>query len=97
MDEFDVAVEVGQQALFVCLKVSIPLLVIGLVVGLFVSILQAVTQIQEQTLSFVPKILAVIVLLVVLLPWFLTVMVSYTSGLFTNLDVFHVLRQVVGG
>ena len=96
MDEIDLAVEIGKQALYITLKISIPLLAIGLVVGLAVSIIQAITQIQEQTLSFVPKILAVVLLLAILLPWFIAVMVNYSEGLFTDLNVFHAVRTVVG-
>ena len=81
-------VEIGRQALYVTLQLSIPLLVVGLVVGLAVSIVQAVTQIQEQTLSFVPKILAVVGILFALLPWMILVIVNYAEGLFTSLDRF---------
>jgi flagellar biosynthetic protein FliQ len=84
----DTAVELGRQALYVTLQLSIPLLMVGLVVGLVVSIVQAVTQIQEQTLSFVPKILAVVGILFALLPWMILIIVNYTEDLFRSLDRF---------
>ncbi len=71
--------DILRGALLVVLKISLPLLGIGLVVGLAVSLLQAVTQIQEQTLSFIPKILAVVVTMMALAPLFLTWMVEYTG------------------
>ena len=82
------AVELGRQALYVTLQLSIPLLAVGLVVGLVVSLVQAVTQIQEQTLSFVPKILAVVAILFAMLPWMILIIVNYTEDLFTSLDRF---------
>ncbi|XID95114.1 flagellar biosynthesis protein FliQ [Paenibacillaceae bacterium WGS1546] len=73
------------QALFTVLKVSAPMLVIALAVGLIVSIFQATTQIQEQTLAFVPKIIAVFIAVLIFGPWILNVMVDFTSRLLGNL------------
>ncbi|TJY43175.1 flagellar biosynthesis protein FliQ [Cohnella pontilimi] len=73
------------QALYVVLKASAPMLGIGLIVGLIVSIFQATTQIQEQTLAFVPKIVAVFVAVLVFGPWILNVLVDFTSRLLGNL------------
>lgn len=73
------------QALFTVLKVSAPMLVIALAVGLTVSIFQATTQIQEQTLAFVPKIIAVFIAVLIFGPWILNVMVDFTSRLLGNL------------
>jgi flagellar biosynthetic protein FliQ len=67
------------------MKVGGPLLLVGLTIGLLVSIFQAVTQIQEQSLSFIPKIIGVAVLLVVLGPWMLHQLVSYTQNLFESI------------
>ena len=67
------------------LIISGPLLIIALVVGLLVSIFQATTQIQEQTLAFVPKIVAVLLGLVIFGPWMLSHMTSYTSDILSNL------------
>lgn len=73
------------QALFTILKVSAPMLGLGLLVGLIVSIFQATTHIQEQTLAFIPKIVAVFVAILIFGPWILNVMVDFTSRLLGNL------------
>ena len=75
------AVGWGREAIILTLKLSLPLLLIGLVVGVVISILQAATQVQEQTLSFVPKIVAVVGALFIGLPWFLTQLIEYTQKL----------------
>ena len=77
----DVVVNLATEAMAIALKVALPLLLVGLVVGLIVSIIQAVTQIQEQTLTFIPKILATIVVMVVAGPWMLDQLLSYTAEL----------------
>ncbi|GIO83830.1 flagellar biosynthetic protein FliQ [Paenibacillus faecis] len=74
------------QAVYTVLKVSAPMLVIGLVVGLIISIFQATTQIQEQTLAFVPKIVAVLLALLMFGPWILTTLVDFTYGILNNLS-----------
>ena len=81
----DVVISLATQAMNVAFKVAMPLLLAGLVVGLVVSIFQAVTQIQEQTLSFIPKILATIAVLVVGGPWMLDQLLSYTRDLWTSI------------
>jgi len=78
-------VDAGREALLTALKLAVPLLAVGLVVGLSVSILQAVTQIQEQTLAFIPKILAVVATLLFLMPWMLSTVVEYTRGILLQL------------
>jgi flagellar biosynthetic protein FliQ len=69
----------------VTMKVALPMLLVALVVGLLISILQAVTQIQEQTLSFIPKILALVAVLLVGGPWMLNQLLSYTTDLWTQI------------
>lgn len=76
------------QALYTVLKASAPMLVIALVVGLIISIFQATTQIQEQTLAFVPKILAVFIALLIFGPWILTTLVDFTYGILNNLSSY---------
>ncbi|MFC4307409.1 flagellar biosynthesis protein FliQ [Cohnella boryungensis] len=76
------------QALYTVLKVSAPMLVIALVVGLLVSIFQATTQIQEQTLAFVPKIIAVFLALLIFGPWILNILVDFTTHLLGNLEKY---------
>jgi len=81
----DQATDVLQQMLFLALLISAPMLVIGLVVGIVISLVQAVTQIQEQTLTFVPKITAMIVAATMLMPWIGQHLLEYTSRMFTTL------------
>ncbi|MCH1640556.1 flagellar biosynthesis protein FliQ [Paenibacillus timonensis] len=76
------------QVVYTVLKVSAPMLLIGLAVGLLVSIFQATTQIQEQTLAFVPKIVAVLVALLLFGPWILTTLVDFTYGILNNLSSY---------
>jgi len=68
---------VGQQGLMLLLMVSAPILIVVLVVGLLVSVFQAATQINESTLSFVPKIVAAVVVLAIAGPWMMTTLVEY--------------------
>jgi flagellar biosynthetic protein FliQ len=79
----DTVVNLASQAMSLSLKIAGPLLLVGLVIGLLVSIFQAVTQIQEQSLTLIPKIVGVAVVIVVLGPWMLGQLVSYTSALYT--------------
>ncbi|MBI1319898.1 MAG: flagellar biosynthesis protein FliQ [Candidatus Hydrogenedens sp.] len=80
MDVDDI-VALGQQAVLITLLASAPMLIAGMVVGLLISIVQSVTQIQEITLSFVPKIVAVMVVFVLFLPWMSDLMVEYFQEL----------------
>lgn len=75
----------GQQALYVMVALATPLLLTALVVGLVVSILQAATQINEMTLSFIPKLLAIVAALVIAGPWMLTFFVDYVRRLFESI------------
>jgi flagellar biosynthetic protein FliQ len=81
----DTVVSLSTQAMSLALKISIPLLGVGLIVGVLISIIQAVTSIQEQTLSFIPKVLAMAVVLVVGGPWMLNQLLSYTSELWQSI------------
>lgn len=81
----DFIIGLAGQAVYTVLKVSAPMLLMGLVVGLIISIFQATTQIQEQTLAFVPKIVAVLVSLIIFGPWILTTMVDFTFNILDNL------------
>lgn len=76
---------IGKDTIEVILMLSAPVLLAGMAVGLAVSIFQAVTQIQETTLSFVPKILAVFLVLLALAPWMMEVILRFTSQIFTNI------------
>ncbi|MDT3424529.1 flagellar biosynthetic protein FliQ [Paenibacillus forsythiae] len=70
------------------LEVSAPMLVLGLVVGLIISVFQATTQIQEQTLAFVPKIVAVLLALLLFGPWIITKLVDFTTQILGNLHMY---------
>ncbi|WP_053219655.1 flagellar biosynthesis protein FliQ [Virgibacillus senegalensis] len=84
----DFVISLAQQGIYTILMVTGPLLILALVVGLLVSIFQATTQIQEQTLAFIPKIVAVLVGLVFFGPWMLTRMVEFAANIFQNLNQF---------
>ena len=81
----DVVISLATQAMNVAFKVAMPLLLAGLVVGLIVSVFQAVTQIQEQTLAFIPKIVAIAAVLVILGPWMLGQVLTYTTDLYNSI------------
>ena len=81
----DTVVTLATQAMSLALKISMPLLGVGLIVGVLISIIQAVTSIQEQTLSFIPKVLAMAAVLVIGGPWMLNQLLSYTSELWTSI------------
>jgi flagellar biosynthetic protein FliQ len=83
--ENEFVLEVVNQAIKITLMLSAPMLIAALVVGVLVSIFQAVTQINEQTLSFIPKILVIIATLVIFSPWMMETMVTYTQELFTSI------------
>jgi flagellar biosynthetic protein FliQ len=76
---------IGRQALELTLLVSAPLLLAALGVGLLVSVFQAATQINEMTLSFIPKLVAILVMLVLAGPWMITMMVDYMRRLLESL------------
>jgi flagellar biosynthesis protein FliQ len=78
-------ITIGQQALYVMLVLSAPLLLVALIVGLVVSILQAATQINEMTLSFIPKLVAMVAALVIAGPWMITYYVEYVRRLFESI------------
>jgi len=84
MDQ-DTVVTLATQAMSLALKISLPLLGVGLIVGVLISIIQAVTSIQEQTLAFIPKVVAMAVVLVVGGPWMLNQLLSYTAELWTSI------------
>jgi flagellar biosynthetic protein FliQ len=72
----------------IVLQIALPILFVAMVVGLLVSIFQATTQINEMTLTFVPKILAVIAVMVLLMPWMIRIMVEFTTKMFNSMDGF---------
>lgn len=80
--------DMTQQALYLIIKVSIPVLLVSLVIGLLISIFQTVTSIQEQTLTFVPKIIGVFLALMLLGNWMLNNMVDFTTQLWSDFSLY---------
>lgn len=86
----DTVIKLAEQSIYMIIIISAPMLLIALGVGLIVSVFQAMTQIQEQTLAFIPKILAVFLSLVIFGPWMLTLLLDFTR------DLFQQLPQLIG-
>lgn len=84
----DFVVSLGRDTMQLTLLLAAPLLGAGLLVGLVIAILQSVTQIQEITLTFIPKIIAVMIALVIFLPWMLSLLTSFTVNLITNIPLY---------
>ena len=80
--------EITRNMLLTALLVASPVLVTALVVGLFVSIMQAITQIHEMTLTFIPKILSIVTMLLILIPWILRTLVTYAVGNFKSMNSY---------
>ena len=85
------AIERSRGALSTAIELALPVMVVGLAVGVIVSVFQAMTQVHDQTLSFIPKILAMVAVILLLLPWFLKVMEGYSRTVFEQLGdgFFH--------
>ncbi len=83
--DIEIAVELCRRALALAMQIGLPILTVGLVVGLVVSVAQAATQIQEQTLSFIPKMAAMVAAVFLLLPWVLSVVTTYTHQVLSRL------------
>jgi flagellar biosynthetic protein FliQ len=84
----ETVITIAEEGIWMVLLICGPLLILALVVGLIVSIFQATTQIQEQTLAFVPKIVAVLLGIIFFGPWMLSQLLSYTTDIFSNLTRF---------
>ena len=82
--DLDLSIELIRRALMLVLLLSAPILIAGLVVGLGISLIQAVTQIQEQSLSFIPKIVAMFAVAVLTLPWVGRHLIDFATELFTS-------------
>lgn len=80
----DVVIDIARQALLVIIKASAPMLIVSLVVGLIVSIFQTITSIQEQTLTFVPKLIAIFIVLMLCGSWIFKLIMDFTYELFSN-------------
>ena len=80
--------DIARDALWTTVKIAAPTMLVGLAVGLVVALFQALTQIQEQTLAFIPKIIAVFVAILIFGPWMLRIMVEYLTNLLVNLPSY---------
>jgi flagellar biosynthesis protein FliQ len=87
----DTVVSLATQAMTLAVEIAGPMMLVGLVIGLIVSVFQAVTSIQEQSLSFIPKIVGLAALIVILGPWMLDQLVSYAQNLYLSIP------QLIGG
>lgn len=81
----ETVLDIGRQALWLAVLLAGPMLGAALAVGLFIGVIQAATQIQEMTLSFIPKLLALVVVLFVVGPWMLRIIVSFSERLFMDI------------
>ena len=84
----DFVIGLAGEAVFVILKAGAPILLLALTVGFMVSIFQATTQIQEQTLAFVPKIIATFIGIIIFGPWMLSTLVDFTYNLLNNMHLY---------
>ncbi|WP_428563340.1 MAG: flagellar biosynthesis protein FliQ [Solidesulfovibrio sp. DCME] len=84
----DMVVALSRQAIETALFLALPMLGVSLVVGVVISVLQAATQIQEMTLTFVPKILAMFIALLLAFPWMMDKMINFTRDLFMNIPLY---------
>ncbi len=84
MNPDDALIQTAVDALIITLKIMAPILAAGIVVGLVISILQSITSIQEQTIAFVPKIFAMVLVAVALIPWIVARLIEFTREMFTS-------------
>ncbi len=84
----DAVVEMTRNALYVIIMVSLPVLLVSMVIGLIVSIFQTVTSIQEQTLTFVPKVIVIFLTLMLLGNWMMSTLVEYTTQLWSTFSLY---------
>ena len=82
----DQSVDIVKGLMILCLKVSVPFLLSAMIIGLLVSFFQAITSLQEQTLTFVPKALVVVVVVFILFPWLINTMMDYTAETFNRMS-----------
>jgi flagellar biosynthetic protein FliQ len=82
----ELVMDIGQQALRTTLAVAGPMLLAGMVVGLIISIVQAATQVNEMTMTFVPKIVVVFIVIVVSLPWAISQLTTFTQTMFDHMS-----------
>jgi len=90
--ESDLAIDIGRQAMNTTLVMAGPILLIGLLVGIVMGVLQAITQIQDYTISVVPKIIVMLIVVALCLPWLMSILTDYSRELIENIP-----RVIAGG
>jgi flagellar biosynthetic protein FliQ len=80
----DIVMQIASETLKTMMLIAGPMLIAAMVIGIIVSVLQAITQINEATLTFIPKMIAIIVVLAVMAPWMMEVLQNYSSEIFGN-------------
>ncbi len=83
--ETQMAVDIGRRAILTALLIGSPVLIVGMAVGLTIGLFQALTQVQDQTIAFVPKIVAMVAAIGICLPWLIQTMVDYSEELFVEI------------
>ncbi|MDJ0840417.1 MAG: flagellar biosynthesis protein FliQ [Acidobacteriota bacterium] len=83
-----IILDLASAAIRTAFLVAAPALILGLIVGVGISLFQAVTSIQDPTLSFIPKILAIMLVILVAFPWMISVMSDFTTNLFNNINLY---------
>ena len=81
-------IHLGREVFFTAIIIAAPMLVAGLIVGVTISVIQTATSIQEQPLTFIPKIVAVVVSLILFFPWMMNTILSFTTELITNIPTY---------
>ncbi|MBW7997455.1 MAG: flagellar biosynthesis protein FliQ [Candidatus Glassbacteria bacterium] len=81
-------INLGREVFLTAVMVASPMLIAGLIVGVSISVMQTATSIQEQTLTFIPKILAVVVSLILFMPWMMNTLLDFSVELFTNIPEY---------
>jgi len=81
-------IHLGREVFFTAMIIAAPMLIAGLIVGVTISIIQTATSIQEQTLTFIPKIVAVVVSLILFFPWMMNTILTFTTELITNIPEY---------
>ncbi|MBQ7933224.1 MAG: flagellar biosynthesis protein FliQ [Lachnospiraceae bacterium] len=84
----DIVMDIASEALFLILKISLPILLVSLALGLLVSVFQTITSIQEQTLTFVPKMVGIFLALILLGDWMMTQMVEFMEVLWGSFSLY---------
>ena len=85
----EAVLDIAREAVYAIVIVSAPMLLVALIVGLIISIFQTVTSIQEQTLTFVPKVLAIVGVLVLFGPWMISVLTNYITELYSSMVIIQ--------